>query len=217
MTTLLHLDSSSRTEGSRSREVSATFSDSWRDSHRIGLVDYRDLAAQPLPHLIEAVLGGEVPESDRTDAHVTALALQDEVVDQFLAADEYLISVPMYNFGIPSQLKAYLDHVLLIGRVLKVDGSPSPVDGRPATVVVSFGGGYGPGTPRAEFDFVRPYLTKVLSDTLGLDLTFVDVELTLAPIVPAMAGLVEMSENSLQQAHRRADTLAQATATPLAA
>lgn len=217
MTTLLHLDSSSRTAGSRSREVAATFSDTWRKHHSTGQVDYRDLASHPLPHLIEVVLAGGVPELDRTDAHVAALALQNQVIDQFLAADEYLISVPMYNFGIPSQLKAYLDHLLLVGRVLKLDRSPSPVADRPVTVVVSFGGGYGPGTPRAGFDFVRPYLTKVLSDTLSLDLTFVDVELTLAASVPAMAGLVEMSETSLQHAHGRADTLAQATALPLAA
>ena len=217
MTTLLHLDSSSRTDGSRSREVAATFRESWRDHHPTGQVDYRDLAAQPLPHLIEAVLAGGVAEFERTDPQVGALALQGQVIDQFLAADEYLISLPMYNFGIPSQLKAYLDHLLLVGRVLKVDGSPSPVASRLATVIVSFGGGYGPGTPREGFDFVRPYLTKVLADTLGLELTFVDVELTLAATVPAMAGLIETAETSLQQAHRRADILARATAAPLAA
>lgn len=79
-----------------------------------------------------------------------------------------------------------------------------------------------PGNPRAGFDFVRPYLAKVLSDTLGLDLTFVDVEFTLAASVPAMAGLVEIAETSLQTAHRRAAAVARgsqlsARAAPLAA
>ena len=146
MTSLLHLDSSSRAEGSHSRQV-ATFKERWQREHPDNRVTYRDLASAPLPHLVQAVRAAGVPEADRTDGQREALALQDAVIEQFLGVDAYLLSLPMYNLGIPSQLKAYLDHVLAVGRVLMVDGSPSPVAGRPATVVVSFGGGYGPGTP----------------------------------------------------------------------
>ena len=215
--TLLHLDSSSRVEGSHSRQVAATFSTSWQSANPGDRVAYRDLAAAPLPHLVEAVRAADVPEAGRSDAQREALAVQDAVIEQFLGADEYLVSLPMYNFGIPSQLKSYLDHLLAVGRVLMVDGSPSPVAGKPATVVVSFGGGYGPDSPRADFDFVRPYLTKVLVDTLGLEVEFIPVELTLAPHVPAMAGLIEIGEQSLRTAYTRADTLARANAQPLAA
>lgn len=210
--TLLHLDSSSRLDGSQSRQVAATFSASWQRTHPADPVVYRDLAHEPLPHLVEAVRAADVPETDRSDAGRAALALQDEVIEQFLAAETYLLSLPMYNYGVPSQFKAYLDHVLATGRVLMVDGSPSPVAGRPATVVVSFGGGYGPGTPRADFDFVRPYLTKVLVDSLALEVEFIGVELTLAAHVPAMAGLVEMGEQSRRDAHVRADELGRAAA-----
>lgn len=206
--TLLHLDSSSRTDGSRSPEVAATFRTRWQREHPSEPMVYRDLAAQPLPHLVQAVGAAGTPAANRTPAERDALAVQDEVIEQFLAANAYLLSLPMYNYGVPSQLKAYLDHLLDGGRVLMVDGSPSPVAGRAATVVVSFGGGYGPGTPRADFDFVRPYLTKVLVDSLGLDVEFVAVELTLAPYVPAMAGLVELGEQSLRDAHARAEHLA---------
>ena len=214
--TLLHLDSSSRTEGSQSRQVAATFRASWQREHPADPVVYRDLAAEPLPHLVQAVRAGELPAADHSPDQRDALALQDRVIEQFLAADAYLLSLPMYNFGVPSQLKAYLDHVMAIGRVLMTDGSPSAVAGRPATVVVSFGGGYGPGTPRADFDFVRPYLTKVLVDSLALDVEFIAVELTLAAHVPAMAGLVELGEQSRRDAHARADQLGRraATATP---
>lgn len=97
-----------------------------------------------------------------------------------------------------------------------VDGTPSPVAGRPATVVVSFGGGYGPRTPRADFDFVRPYLSKVLSDTLGLEVEFITVELTFAAHVPAMAELSGLARISHQAAHERATTLGRATALRLA-
>ena len=217
MTTLLHLDSSSRIAGSQSREVAATFRDTWRAEHPTARVAYRDLTADPLPHLIDVVQAGGVPEDRLSEAQRDALALQDRVVEEFLGADAYLISMPMYNWTIPSQLKAYLDHALAVGRVLTTDGSPSPVAGRPATVVVSFGGGYGPGTPRASFDFVRPYLAKVLGESLGLELSFVDVELTLAPYVPAMAGLIELGEKSRDAAHHRARTLASASPVPLAA
>lgn len=217
MTSLLHLDSSSRTSGSHSRQVAATFSARWQREHPGHSVIYRDLAAAPLPHLIQAVRAAGVPDDELDDAQRDALRVRDGVISQFLSADAYLLSVPMYNFGIPSQLKAYLDHLLAVGRVLKLDGSPSPVAGRPITVVVSFGGGYGPGTPKAEFDFVRPYLTKVLADTLGLEVEVITVELTMAPAVPAMAGLVELGKQSRQDAHARADTLARGTALPLSA
>lgn len=213
---LLHLDSSSRVAGSHSRDVAATFRETWEVAHPDALITYRDLASDPLPHLVEAVRAAGVAEPDRTPAQREAVALQDAVVEEFLAADTYLISLPMYNFGVPSQLKAYLDHVLQVGRVLMTDGSPSPVAGRHATVVVSFGGGYGPGTPRESWDFVRPYLAKVLGEALGLVVEFVAVELTLAPVVPAMASLVPLAERSREAAHQQAGARARAQVALLA-
>lgn len=216
MASLLHLDSSSRGEGSHSRQVAATFRAAWEQDHPGGTVTYRDLAAHPFPHLIESVRAAGVGESDLSETQRAALALQNSVVEEFLAADAYLVSLPMYNFSIPSQLKAYLDHLLVVGRMLMTDGSPSPVAGRPATVVVSFGGGYGPGTPREDWDFVRPYLGKIFEESLGLQVEFVAVELTLAPVVPAMAGLIPMAEESRTAAHARADARARATVELLA-
>lgn len=217
MSHLLHLDSSSRGEGSTSRQVAATFLAAWRDRNPGGTVTYRDLAAAPLPHFIEAVRATQVDEHDRTDTHREALSLQDSVIDQFQAADAYLVSLPMYNYGIPSQLKAYLDNVMVAGRTFFPDGTPSPVAGRPATVVISYGGGYGPGTPREEWDFVRPYLVKVFAESFGLDLDLVPVELTLAPLVPAMAELVPLADRSRDDAHRRARELARSTAASVGA
>lgn len=215
MARLLHLDSSARTEASRSRQVAATFRASWERHHPGGEVVYRDLAAAPLPHLIHPVRAAGLDPDQLTPDQFAGVALQDAVIDEFLAADAYLLSLPMYNFGIPSQLKAYLDHLLQLGRVLTTDGSPSPVAGRPATVIVSFGGGYGPGTPREDWDFVRPYLTKVLGQSLGLQVEFVTVELTLAAVVPAMAGLIPLAEQSVAAAHKAADQHARVTVTRL--
>ena len=109
----------------------------------------------------------------------------------------------MYNFTIPSTLKAWLDHVILVGRTAGVE--ESKVAGTPAVVVASRGGGYGPGTPRESYEFVTTYLEKVLgSGGLGLDVTFIVPELTLAPIVPAMADLIDLSKASKARAHEDA-------------
>jgi FMN-dependent NADH-azoreductase len=128
--------------------VAETFRAAWAAQHPAGAVTTVDLAVAPLPHLIAAVQAAGTPEGERTADQRAALAVQVQVLEQFLAADEYLMSLPMYNWGIPSQLKAYLDHLLLVKTTLMADGSPSPVAGRPATVVVSFGGGYGPARRR---------------------------------------------------------------------
>ena len=211
MTTLLQIDSSARREGSHSRAVAETFRAAWAAENPEGVITTVDLAEAPPSHLIDAVQALGTAEADRTRDQRDALARQSTVVEQFLAADAYLISLPMYNYGIPSQLKAYLDHLLVVGVTVPTDGSPSPVAGRPATVVISFGGGYGPGTPREDWDFVRPYLSKVLEGTLGLQVEFVAVELTLASSVPAMAPLVPLHESSRAAAHEQAGARARST------
>lgn len=211
MARLLHLDSSARTEGSHSREVAAAYRRTWQDAHPGGEVVHRDLALHPLPHLVTTVRAAGTPEQDRNGSERAAFALKQEVVAEAERADAFLISLPMYNWAIPSQLKAYLDHLLENGRTFTTDGSTPSLAGRPATVVVSFGGGYGPGTPRAGWDFVRPYLSTVLEQALGLQVEFVVVELTLAPYVPAMADLVPLArasrEAALEQAGARARTV----------
>jgi FMN-dependent NADH-azoreductase len=117
----------------------------------------------------------------------------------------------MYNFTIPSTLKAWLDHVIIMGRTTAVE--ESAVAGTPAVVVASRGGGYGPGTPREEFEFVTSYLGKVLGPgSLGLDVTFIVPELTLAPVVPAMAELIDLSKASKAKAHEDAASTAKALA-----
>jgi len=72
--------------------------------------------------------------------------------------------------------------------------------------VISRGGGYGPGTPRAGWDHATPYLTRIFADSWGLDLKVVEAELTLAPVVPAMADLIPLHERSLSAAHAKAQT-----------
>ncbi|MDX2848972.1 NAD(P)H-dependent oxidoreductase [Actinacidiphila glaucinigra] len=192
MPTLLHIDSSIwPSETSASRDVANSFRKEWEAQHPGGVVIYRDLNAEPVPHLdaTHYVAGAEHP-------------LRGELADELERADALLISAPMYNFSIPSTLKAWLDQVIILGRT--AGEQPTAAD-TPVVVVASRGGGYGPGTPREDFEFVTNYLEKVLQGCLGItNVEFIVPELTLARAVPAMSGLIEASDLSRTKAHEQA-------------
>lgn len=118
----------------------------------------------------------------------------------------------MYNFTIPSSLKAWLDQVVLFGRT---GGEGGSVTGKPVTVVLSRGGAYGPGTPREAFEFAASYLEKALNGLLGMEVDVVVAELTLARVNPAMAEFVELADASKAQAHEQAAAKAKALAARL--
>ncbi|WNI16697.1 FMN-dependent NADH-azoreductase [Actinacidiphila sp. ITFR-21] len=206
MATLLHIDSSAFYETSVSREVTAIFRKEWESQHPDGTVIYRDLAKDPLPHLdAHAIASAFAPAESHTPEQAAGAALRAELADELERADAILIGTPMYNFTIPSTLKAWLDQVIISGRT---SGESPSAAGKPTTVVVARGGGYGPGTPRESFEFVATYLEKVLTGLLGLDVDFIIPELTLARQVPAMADLVELADASRTKA--QADAAAKA-------
>ncbi|WP_329566099.1 FMN-dependent NADH-azoreductase [Kitasatospora sp. NBC_01266] len=214
MPTLLHIDSSAVTEGSVSREVAATFSREWQAAHPDGTVIYRDLGASPVPHLSGAAIAGQfTPAEQHTEEQRAAVAQRLELIAELEQADAVLIGAPMYNFTIPSTLKAWLDQVVLFGRT---GGEGGSVAGKPVTAVVSRGGAYGPGTPRAEFEFVESYLRKAFTGLLGMDVDFVVAELTLARVNPALAQFIEQADASKAQAHQDAAAKAKALAERLA-
>ncbi|QPP07727.1 FMN-dependent NADH-azoreductase [Streptomyces bathyalis] len=217
MATLLHLDSSVfPQDASVSRDVAASFRKAWEAEHPDGRVVHRDLAADPLPHLdgVAASSAFVSPEA-RTPEQATAYALRDELARELEQADAVLIGAPMYNFTIPSTLKAWMDQVILNGRTFGTD-SPSAA-GTPTVVVASRGGGYGPGTPRESWEFVQNYLGKVLGEGMGLELEFIVPELTLAGRTPGMESLVDVAEASRTKAHEEAGTHGKSLAARLAA
>lgn len=215
MATLLHLDSSAFHEPSISREVTATFRREWESQHPDGTVIYRDLAKNPLPHLTaDAIIGTNTPAEAHTPAQAEAAALRAELAAELEGADAVLIGTPMYNFTIPSALKAWLDQVIIVGRTAGEGGS---VAGKPVTVVAARGGGYGPGTPRESYEFLTTYLDKVLTGLLALDVDFIIPELTLARVTPQMAGLIDAADASRAKAHEDAVAKAKALAARLAA
>lgn len=215
MATLLHLDSSLfPREGSVSRDVAASFRTAWEEQHPDGTVVYRDLAVDPVPHLdgVGAAAGFAAPDS-HTPEQATAFALRDELARELEQADAVLIGAPMYNFTIPSTLKAWLDQVILMGRTAGTE-TPSAA-GTPTVVVASRGGGYGPGTPRASFEFAQSYLGKVLGEVMGLDVEFVVPELTLAPHTAGMESLIDNAKASRAEAHEAAEARGKALAARL--
>lgn len=216
MAHLLHIDSSLFSEASVSKEIARTFRQTWAAEHPGGLVTYRDLGAEPVPALTESALfAAQVPEADRTPEQVAALRAREELVQEVLAADAYLLGVPMYNWGVAGTFKVWLDQILLVGTT--AGGEVPPLSGRPATVVLSYGGGYFPGSPREGWDFVQPYLETVLGKAMGLDLTFVTAQLTLAERNPAMAELIPQARELRAQAHEQAEVSARTLAARFAA
>ncbi|MGW1835593.1 FMN-dependent NADH-azoreductase [Streptomyces sp. NPDC002067] len=205
MATLLHLDSSLFPEdGSASRAVTAAFRAAWLAEHPDGTVIYRDLAADPLPHLDgTAAAAGFSDPATHTPEQRTAFALRTRLAEELEQADAIVIGAPMYNFTIPSTLKAWLDQTIIMGRTA---GAEPSAKGTPVTVVASRGGSYAPGTPREGSDHVQNYLETVLGDGFGLKVDFIVPELTMAPSNPAMSELIPLYEASREKA------LAEATA-----
>ncbi|MES4892259.1 NAD(P)H-dependent oxidoreductase [Streptomyces sp. NPDC096012] len=211
MATLLHIDSSAfPTEASASRAVTAAFRSHWQEQHPDGTIVYRDLAAEPVPHITaDAHTAGFAGPDSHTPEQAAAFAGRVRLIEELEAADAVLIGAPMYNFAIPSTLKAWLDNVILVGRTA---GETQSVKGTPVIVVASRGGSYAPGTPREPYEYVQNYLTAVFADFLGMELEFIVPELTMAPHNPAMAELVTLFEASrdraLEEAAEKAKRLA---------
>jgi FMN-dependent NADH-azoreductase len=216
MSHLLHVDSSALSAGSVSKEIADSFRKGWAEIEPEGTITHRDLGLDPVPALDEAgITAPLVSSGSHTPQQESAFGLRDGLIREVLDADAYLFTVPMYNWGLPSTFKAWLDQIILAGQTLVFDGE-LPLAGRPATVVLSYGGGYDPGTPREGWDFVHPYLETVLGKALGLDLTFIKAQLTLAEQTPAMADLIPISKEIRESAHKAAAAQARAVAGKLA-
>lgn len=193
MAHLLHIDSSIQFGQSASRALTARAAEQWRRAHPDGIVTYRDLGSQPIPHLVSA--------SDPTNATVT-----EELVDEIKAADTLILGVPLYNFGPPSSVKAWVDRFAVAGVGFDPATGAGLLGGRELVVLTTRGGGYGPGTPREGWDHSEAWLTHMMS-FLGFEPKIITTELTLANVNPAMAELKPLAAESLAQAHTAIDGL----------
>jgi FMN-dependent NADH-azoreductase len=198
--TLFRLDASIRTEGSVSRAVADTVQTAWQAEHPDARVIHRDLGLNPLPADLwsTAISAAFLPEDQWTPAQAGAKAEIAVLADELLAADAYLFAIPLYNYGVATSFKAWVDNILADPRT---GPGTTALAGRPAVLATVRGGGYAPGTPREGWDHSTPYLRRVLADMFQLDLHVVEAELTLAEVNPAMAELRSLAAESLEAAH----------------
>ena len=160
---LLHIDSSVLGPHSVSRQVSAAIVDRLQKATPDLNVTYRDLTTTPLAHLSGSHLAaaqGAVPEAVALQQD---LAAGQTVLEEFLAADIVVIGAPMYNFTIPSQLKAWIDRILVAGKTFKysAQGVEGLAGNKRVIVAISRGGFYGAGTPAAVGEHLETYLRWV--------------------------------------------------------
>lgn len=161
MPTLLHLDASPRRERSRSRQLAQQFLAIWSGLHPETQVVYRDLGQEAIPHITETWIAADfTPPADYTPEMATEIQLSDQLVDEFLAADYCLFSVPMYNFSIPSNFKAYIDQIVRINRTFAIqDGAfKGLVADKKVLFITTRGATYGVDSPFATWDCQEPAL-----------------------------------------------------------
>jgi FMN-dependent NADH-azoreductase len=175
MSRLLHIDSSPLHGRSVSRQLTGAFVTQWRSSHPGATVIDRDLTATTIPPVnAEWVSAAFTPEEARTPQQKELLALSDKLISELEQADEYVIGVPMHNFGVPSVLKLWIDQIARRGKTFAYsDGAPKGlITGKKATFIIATGGIYDPQTRMASFNFVEPYLRSVFGFLGVTDATF---------------------------------------------
>lgn len=176
MSTLLHIDASPRGDYSISRKLSSAFVESWKKAHTGGKVIRRDLTTSNLTFVdIDWIIGAFSTPDQITDGHRSALALSDTLIAEVLQADHIVIGTPMYNFSVPAVLKAWIDHIVRIGKTFSVgaSGLEGLAKGRKVTVMIASGSSYASGSPFASYDKESEYL-KTIFGFIGItDVDFV--------------------------------------------
>jgi FMN-dependent NADH-azoreductase len=207
MSHLLHVDSSIRGDESVTRALTARAANVWRAAHPGGTVTYRDLGADPVPHLDAAGgLARLIPPDQHTPAQAASWALSQQLVAEVAEADTIVLGLPLYNFGAPSSVKAWVDHIVANGLSIDAETQEGLLGARDLIVLAARGGGYAPGTPRDGWDHAELWLPHGVALT-GLEPRFITAELTLAEVTPAMQGLIPLARESRANAERAIDQL----------
>jgi FMN-dependent NADH-azoreductase len=199
---VLHVDSSPLGDHSVSRKLTAKVLAELKESHPDTQIITRDLGTSPLPHLSGITVGAFfTPPDQRNEALNEALKLSDEVIDELFAADVIVIGTPMWNFGIPSSLKAWIDHIVRAGRTFKY-GASGPESllplGKKVIIVSSRGGIYSSG-PMQVMDHQETYLKTILG-FIGLhDVSIIRAE-GVAMGEEAVKGAMQSAETQLVEA-----------------
>jgi FMN-dependent NADH-azoreductase len=170
---LLHLDSSILGDHSASRQLSRSVVQAWQATHSDTQVVYRDLASDALGHFSSATLAAAgTPVEGRDAAQTLEVEGNEATLQEFLSSDVVVIGAPMYNFTIPSQLKAWIDRITVAGRTFRyTESGPEGLCKGKKVIIVSTAGGLHVGQPTS---VGHEDLLKVLFGFIGVtDLQFV--------------------------------------------
>jgi FMN-dependent NADH-azoreductase len=174
---LLQIDSSARAS-SITRRLTAKFAEEWRKKHPDGEVIQRDLSVTAPPLITDDWGGTYLEDSKLTRAQRAYLSASDELIEELKAAGTIVIGAPMYNFSIPSSLKAWIDQIVRMGKTFTYgpNGSQGVLQKKKVVIITSRGGAYEKGSPREAFDFQEPYLRHILGFIGLTDVTFIHAE-----------------------------------------
>jgi FMN-dependent NADH-azoreductase len=202
MSDLLHLEVSPLGDRSISRSISKEFLEAFKAKNPGATIITRDLDVETIPHLDgETINAGYTPEADRSPSAQAKHNFRMALVEEVNNAKNILISTPMWNFTVPSVLKAWIDQIIVPG-VTKVSG--------PVTIIISQGGSYAEGAPRAGWDWQTGYLKQVFTSLGATDVEIILSEFGLAGVVPAMANFIDNKNESIAAAKKAAQARAAA-------
>ena len=207
---ILHLDSSPRGERSHSRQLTRAFVQELKTSHPDAQVVYRDLGHNPPPHVDELWIAAAYSDpSTHSPEQKAAIQISEELIAELLTADLIVVGVPMYNFSVPSTLKAYIDQIVRAGRTFNPATYQGLATGKRLFVLTARGGGgYGPGEQLEAMNFQDPYLRAIFGFIGITDVTFVHDEKTLAGDSNLDSALASARETARLASRQTADTTA---------
>lgn len=174
MSTLLKIQSSLNGSAGQSSQLADRFAQQWLASHPGGRIVMRDLAHDGVPHLTaERFQSFFVAPENRTPEQQAVAAYSDELIEEIKAADVVVFAVPMYNFSVPSTLRAYFDHIARVGVTFQytAEGPRGLLEGKKAYVFITRGGFYPQGA-----DTQTPYLKQFLGFIGITDVEFIHAE-----------------------------------------
>lgn len=185
MKKILHIISSPRGNASMSIKLGNSIIEKIKTAYPENSVKEHDLTKEQFPHLEEAQFTSFfTPPANRTSENLEAIRHSEENVKELMEADIIVIGAPLYNFGIPSNLKAWIDHIARVGVTFKYDenGPEGLVKDKKVYIALASGAIYSDG-PMASYDFVGPYLKSVLGFLGMTDVTVYRVEGTSLPVI----------------------------------
>jgi len=163
MKTLLQIQTSVFGAGGQSSQLAAEFAANWLKSNPGGRIVVRDLAREPVPHLTaERFQAFTTPAESRTAGQQAVAAYSDALIDEIRGADAITLAVPMYNFGIPSTLRAYFDHIARAGVTFRygANGPEGLIEGKQAFVFITRGGVHA-GAGDSQVPYLRQFLAFI--------------------------------------------------------